>query len=35
MVIVLANAVSLALLCNLLFFKLRENATARREHKPA
>ena len=35
MVIIIANAVSLALLFNLLFFKVRENATARREHKPA
>jgi MtN3 and saliva related transmembrane protein len=34
MVIIIANAVSLALLFNLLFFKVRENASAR-EHKPA
>jgi MtN3 and saliva related transmembrane protein len=34
MVIIIANAVSLLLLFNLLVFKVRENATARR-HKPA
>ena len=34
-VIIVANAVSLLLLSNLLFFKVRENAAARRMHKPA
>jgi MtN3 and saliva related transmembrane protein len=34
-VIILANGVSLLLLFNLLFFKVRENAAATREHKPA
>jgi MtN3 and saliva related transmembrane protein len=35
MVIIIANAVSLLLLANLLFFKIRENAGARGQHKPA
>ena len=35
MVIIIANSVSLLLLFNLLFFKVRENANARRQHKPA
>ena len=35
MVIIIANSVSLLLLVNLLFFKVRENASARRQHKPA
>lgn len=35
MVIIIANTVSLLLLGNLLVFKVRENATARRNHKPA
>ncbi len=35
MVIIIANSVSLLLLFNLLFFKVRENASARRQHKPA
>ena len=34
MVIIIANSVSLLLLFNLLFFKVKENAGARR-HKPA
>jgi MtN3 and saliva related transmembrane protein len=34
MVIIIANGVSLLLLFNLLFFKVRENASTRR-HKPA
>ena len=34
MVIIIANAVSLLLLCNLLVFKIRENSNAR-QHKPA
>jgi MtN3 and saliva related transmembrane protein len=34
-VIIVANAVSLLFLLNLLFFKVRETATGRREHKPA
>jgi MtN3 and saliva related transmembrane protein len=34
-IIIIANAVSLVLLLNLLFFKVRENATTSREHKPA
>jgi MtN3 and saliva related transmembrane protein len=34
MVIVIANTVSLLLLCNLLVFKIRENSNAR-QHKPA
>ena len=35
MVIIIANAVSLLLLANLLVFKVKENATMRRQHKPA
>ena len=35
MVIIIANAVSLLLLANLLVFKVKENATMRRRHKPA
>ena len=35
MVIIIANTVSVLLLANLLVFKVRENATTRRQHKPA
>ncbi len=34
-VIIVANSVSLLLLFNLLFFKVRETASGRQEHKPA
>jgi MtN3 and saliva related transmembrane protein len=34
-VIILANSVSLLFLLNLVFFKMRENAATRRQHKPA
>jgi MtN3 and saliva related transmembrane protein len=35
MVIIIANSISLLLLFNLLFFKVKENASASRQHKPA
>ena len=34
-VIIIANAVSLLLLLNLVFFKLKENAAVRRQHRAA
>jgi MtN3 and saliva related transmembrane protein len=34
-VIILANSVSLLLLCNLLIFKMRETSTGGRRHEPA
>jgi MtN3 and saliva related transmembrane protein len=34
-VIILANSVSLLLLCNLLIFKMRETLTGGRRHEPA
>ncbi len=35
MVIVVANSLSLLLLCNLLIFKVRETMTGERRHEPA
>jgi len=35
MVIVVANSLSLLLLCNLLIFKVRETMTGGRRHEPA
>lgn len=35
MVIIVANAVSLLMLANLLVFKVRENAATQRKHEPA
>ena len=34
-VIIIANAVSLLLLLNLVFFKVKENATVQRQHRAA